>query len=366
MGSLVNSYFGFSLCAALCWCLVGCSSDAKSAADIVADELSSAVEIAAQDLPAELSEDVVVAPSVPPFVAVTFNTGTGGTAPLDGNYGYNNDQAFYNDEYYGNGIAWVPFVELTRDWFAMVDPDVVVFQEIFWPGECAGMPPEAHPGFVCEGWEEGDLSVMEMLLGPDYQYACNFGKPDKCAAVHQRFGTIRGCDGVVCLDGLYGSKVNQCGSGGRIGRGTIDLVGGGTLTLVNIHGSSGLTEEDAECRVKQFEQVFVDLGDGEPGVNGEVNLAMGDLNTDPGRLHTSDASAARFNDFVGPGKEFHYLTEVGMDAPATYGVLNIDHVVSDHLAGDCWHANVTEGHGPVMDAFFYDHLPAVCSLVLAD
>ena len=299
---------------------------------------------------------------IPPFVAVTFNTGTGGSAPAEGNYGYNDDQAFYNDEYYGNGIAWVPFVEMTRDWFAVVDPDVVVFQEIFWPGECAGMPTEAHPGFVCEGWKDGDLTVMEILLGADYQYMCNQGMPDKCAAVHKRFGTFRGCDKTVCLDGMDGYKVKNCGKGGRIGRGTIDLVGGATLTIVNIHGSSGLTDDDAACRVKQFEQVFVDLGDGEPGVNGTVNLAMGDLNTDPGRLYKSDASAARFNDFVGEGKEFHYITEVGMDAPATYAVLNIDHVVSEHLVGDCWHPSVTEGHGPVMDAFFFDHLPAVCSL----
>jgi hypothetical protein len=349
-------------------CSVGCGNNCGLGIVDDVDDIRSTAD-AEFDVPlTDLAVDSLpdVSPTVPPFVAVTFNTGTGGTAPAEGNFGYNGEQAFYNDEYYGNGIAWVPFVEMTRQWFETVDPDVVVFQEIFWPGECGGMPTEAHPGFVCEGWTEGDLTVMEMLLGPDYQYACNLGKPDKCAAVHQRFGTIRGCGGPVCLDGFYGSKVEECGGGGRIGRGTIDLVGGGTLTLVNIHGSSGLTEEDADCRVKQFEQIFVDLGDGEPGANGEVNLAMGDLNTDPGRLHTSDLSAARFNDFVGAGKDFHYITEVGMDVPATYGVLNIDHVVSDKLAGDCWHANVTAGHGPVMDAFFYDHLPAVCLLSLSD
>lgn len=349
-------------CAVLSWVLFGCGGGADPAPDVAGDVASPGADLAVPEILVEAMEtpDLLLTP--PPFLAVTFNTGTGGSAPAEGNYGYNDEQAFYNDEYYGNGIAWVPFVEMTRDWFAKVDPDVVVFQEIFWPGECADMPPEAHPGFVCEGWQEGDLTVMEMLLGPDYQYMCNPGHPDKCAAVHKRFGTFQGCDESVCLEGMKGFKVDGCGGAPRIGRAAIDLAGGGTLTLVNIHGSSGLTEEDAACRVKQFDQIFVDLGDGEPGLNGPVNLAMGDLNTDPGRLHTSDASAARFNDFVGPGKPFHYITEVGMDAPGTYGVLNIDHVISDHLTGDCWHPTVTEGHGPVMDAFFFDHLPAVCSL----
>jgi hypothetical protein len=348
----------------LCWQVTsGCHTRDSSSREIVAD------------LPAELvwvdggtevaAADVVVAEATvsrPSFVAVTFNTGTGGTAPIEGNFGYNKEQAFFNDEYYGNGIAWGPFVQMTHDWFVQVDPDVVVFQEIFWPGDCADIPLEAHVGFVCEGWQEGDQTVMERLLGSDYQYMCNLGHPDKCAAVHQRFGSFRGCDTAVCLEGMAGSQIEGCGHGARIGRATIDLVGGGTLTLVNIHGSSGFTEEDFGCRVKQFEQVFVDLGDGAPGVNGSVNLALGDLNTDPGRLADSDASAARFNDFVGDGKAFRYLTEVGMDAPPTYGVLNIDHVVSDRLTGSCWHPTVDAGHGPVMDAFFFDHLPAVCSL----
>ncbi len=344
----------------------GCGAGDKAAPEIVADL---PVELVMTDVRLEETAAEAVAPEttpvVPPFVAVTFNTGTGGSAPAEGNFGYNDDQAFFNDEYYGNGIAWVPFVEMTHDWFAQVDPDVVVFQEIFWPGDCADMPLEAAIGFVCEEWQDGDSTVMERLLGSDYQYMCNLGHPDKCAAVHKRFGTFGGCDSAVCLEGMDGSQIEGCGHGARIGRATINLTGGGTLTLVNIHGSSGLTEEDAACRVKQFEQVFVDLGDGEPGANGLVNLVMGDLNTDPGRLADADASAARFNDFVGEGKAFRYLTKVGMDAPPTYGVLNIDHVVSDSLTGSCWHPTVDAGHGPVMEAFFFDHLPAVCSLSLA-
>jgi len=298
------------------------------------------------------------------FVAVTFNTGTGGKAPDDvPNDGYNSPQATWCDELYGNGLSWMPFVEKTRAWFEEVDPDVVVFQEIFWTGDCPGIPPEAQVGFVCEDWTPGEPTVVQLVLSEEFQVMCNPGHPDKCAAVNRRFGSFRGCDEDFCLEGMEGFPVDGCGKGVRIGRGIIDLVGGGSLWLVNIHASSGLTEEDAQCRVKQFDQAFVDLGDGVPGAGGQWNLVLGDLNTDPGRLADADASAARFLEFVGEGKAFRFVTEVGPAAQPTYGgLLNIDHVVSDLFSGSCWHAGITGDHAPVMDSFFFDHHPAVCTL----
>lgn len=297
------------------------------------------------------------------FVAVTFNTGTSGFAPDEDNDGYHSVQATWNDELYGNGLAWKAFVNKTREWFAEVDPDVAVFQEIFYSGECPAIPSEAWVGFVCEDWVLGDPTVVQLLLPEGYQIACNPGKPDKCAAVHRRFGSFRGCDSDFCLEGLDGGVVEGCGKGSRVGRGVIDLVAGGTLTLVNVHGSSGFTDEDALCRRQQFDQVFVDLGDGQPAANGEWNLVMGDLNTDPGRLAEDDVSAARWLDFVGDGKPFYFLSDVGPDALPTYaGFVNIDHVVTDVLQGACWSAGVTPGHEAVMDSVFFDHHPQVCEL----
>jgi hypothetical protein len=56
-------------------------------------------------------------------------------------------------------------------------------------------------------------------------------------------------------------------------RGT--LAEGSTITVVNVHGSSGLAQEDQDCRVLQFDQVFVDLGDvGEPAANGARNPVL--------------------------------------------------------------------------------------------
>jgi len=188
------------------------------------------------------------------------------------------------------------------------------------------------------------------------------GKPDKCAAVRKDFGSFRGCDEDLCLDGLDGARVEGCGSGSRIGRGVIDLADGGTLTVATVHGTSGVSEEEQACRVRQFEQVFVDL-DGEPAANGARNLVMGDFNTDPGRLADGDASAARVNDFAGDGKPFHFVTDVGPRAEPTYAnVFDIDHVISDAFDGDCWAAGVTDGHPPVIDAVYFDHVPVVCTL----
>ena len=76
-----------------------------------------------------------------------------------------------------------------------------------------------------------------------------------------------------------------------------------------------------------------------------------------------DPNAVRWNDFVGPGKTFQWITEVGEDAPATYGgMYSIDHVASDTATGSCWHAGVTDGHPNVIDAIYFDHKPAVCAI----
>ena len=300
-----------------------------------------------------------------PVVVVTFNTGTtesmGHDAPPDD--GYTSAHAAISDEWYGDGLAWLPAVHAARAWLEQVQPDVVAFQEIFWSQECVGLPVEAKHDFVCEQWVEGDPTVAQVILGDGWQVACHPGKPDKCAAVHERLGTFAGCDGDLCLEGLTGFGVPDCGSGARVARGLIERIDGSDLTLVSVHGSSGISSEDEGCRTRQVEQVFVDLGDGEPGANGAKNLVMGDFNTDPGRWIGSDPSAARWTDFAGDGLDFHFVTDVGPDAVPSYAdLVNIDHVISDTLAGDCWIAGLS-GEPSVTDAVYFDHQPVVCEVL---
>ena len=299
------------------------------------------------------------------FIVVTFNTGT--TDGLDHDDppddGYTSTEAAISDEWYGNGLAWADAVEATRMFLEEIDPDVVAFQEIFFSEDCVDVPAEARAGFVCETWAPGDPPVVQTVLGEGYQVACHVGKPDKCAAVKRDFGTFRGCDGDFCLEGLVGSSVEGCGSGARVARGVIDRVNGETLTLVSVHGTSGFSAGDQDCRVRQIEQVFVELNDGEPAASGSANLVLGDFNTDPGRASDIDPSAARWNDFVGDSKSFHFITPIGASAPGAYlGVFDIDHVVSDVFTGSCTHAGLAGGPSPVFDGTYFDHTPAICTI----
>jgi len=301
------------------------------------------------------------------ITVVTFNTGTTeGIVPQgEPNGGYGEEQAGWSDQYYGDGLAFQAVIEDAQAYFQRTDPDIVVFQEIFYSGVCPEIDPAFHPGFVCETWQPGDPTVAQAVLGDGWQVACHPGKDDKCAAVHERLGSFRGCDEPFCLEGLEGSTVEGCGSGARVGRGVIELVDGGTLTLVNVHGSSGFSQDDEDCRERQFRQVFEDLGlgDGEPAANGERNLIMGDLNTDPGRMTDVDGSAAYFADAVQQGG-FHFVTDVGPDAEPTYALANIDHVVSDAFEGDCRTAGITEGEPEVSDIVYFDHKPAACAVAV--
>jgi len=298
------------------------------------------------------------------FTAVTFNTGTTEGLDHDGSPddGYTSVHAGYSDLHYGDGLAWTPAVDAAARFFTELQPEVVGLQEIFHTRGCADVPPEARAGFVCEGHATGDPTVAQQVLGAGYQIACHLGKDDKCVAVNRSFGRIRGCTGDICLDGLAGSRVPDCGGGSRVARAEIELTTGDLLTVVHIHGSSGITTDDQACRAKQFDQVFVDLGDGAPGANGARNVILGDLNVDPARL-PDDLGAERFNAFVGPGNPFKLVTDAGDDAEPTYaGLVNIDHIASDALTGDCWTAGVTAGRDAVYDGVYFDHKPSVCEL----
>lgn len=296
------------------------------------------------------------------MTVVTFNTGT--TLDLDHGSdgdGYGNNEADLSDQYYGDGLAWQANVDQTAAFFAALQPDVVVFQEIFYSGDCPKIPPSAYPGFVCETWQPGDPTVVELVMGSDYQIACNLGRPDKCTAVRKEFGTIVGCDQDLCLDGLDGVPIDGCGGGSRVGRALIELPDGQQFTLATVHGTSGLLPDDWNCREAQVEQIFQDF-DGEPAANGRRNLVMGDLNTDPYRA-VIDPSADRWLDFVGDGEDFWFISEAGLTATPTYqGLFNIDHVISDHFVGTCEVPGVTPGVPPVLNSVYFDHHPIVCTV----
>lgn len=303
------------------------------------------------------------------FTVVTFNVGTTERLPHDGppDDGYGTEQALVSDEHYGDSLAWPLAIEAAREFFARVQPDIVGFQEILGAQGCAAVPEELRRGWVCEGWSPGDPAVAQQVLGPGYQVACHPGKPDACLAVRRDFGTFRGCESDLCPEPLEGFPVEGCGRRARVARGTLDLAAGGTLTVVSLHGTSGRKESDEACRVAQIEQVFVDLGDGTPGANGERNLIIGDLNTDPYLLRERSPGARRWGDFVGEDHRFRFISPVGPDAPRGYrGVADIDHVIADAFTGQCWIAGLGGRPGVLPDAVYFDHRPVVCELEEAE
>lgn len=291
---------------------------------------------------------------------VTFNTGTTpGLAHNDGD-AYGQDEADISDQHYGNGLAWMESIASAASFLDTLQPDIITFQEIFHPGECAQIPVEFHPGFICETWQGGDPTVAQMILGDGYQIACHLEKPDKCAAVKKSFGSFPGCDGDLCLDFLDGVQINNCGGGSRVGRGLIELADGGELTLVSYHGTSGLLPDDWNCRIAQIDQIFVDF-DGEPAANGERNLIAGDLNTDPYRA-IIDLSATRWLNFVGEDMPFWFISDAGQNATPTYNGFNIDHVISDTFTGSCVAPGITAGEPAVHPNVYFDHTPVVCTV----
>ncbi|ALO47391.1 hypothetical protein PS2015_2759 [Pseudohongiella spirulinae] len=288
---------------------------------------------------------------------MTFNTGTP-ACEESADARYSCAHAAIADEWYGNGLSFIAILEDTRVFFAATRPDIVGFQEIFHPGECPEIPPEYHTGFICENWQPGDPTVAQHVLGPDYQIACHPGRPDKCLAVRMGFGRIQGCGSAICLNHLDAGSVDGCGGGTRIARGLIEVADGSQLTVVNIHGTSGRSPNDQTCRVAQFDQVFVDIldGSGQPAANGDRNIVLGDLNTDPGRGAAIDPSARRWTDFVGTGRTFNQISDAGPLTEPTYAnAFNIDHVASDAFVGNCFTGQPTQ-----ITAF--DHMPIICDL----
>lgn len=299
------------------------------------------------------------------FVAMTFNVGTTLRLPHDDGPDdeYTSIQAKSADTWYGNGLAWLPAIEAVRKFIQKEDPDVVALQEVFDCRECASVPVEHRRGFVCETWAPGEESVARRVLGPDFQIAYHPEKPSKCLAVHRRLGKLLGCRGGNCDDALEGIPIEGCGSGARVARATVQRPDGSLLTIISVHGTSGLKPADQQCRVRQVERIFVDFGDGTPGVRPDNNLILGDFNTDPWRVRDIDASAKRWNDFAGPGKSFQFISKMGPDAPGAYqGFADIDHIVSDTFVGTCRYPGVGEDSPSVWDSVLFDHVPVVCTI----
>lgn len=291
---------------------------------------------------------------------VTLNAGSGKSVEnVQGyNAGFGAAQAETADRWYGNGLAWPAVMHDVQTFLRAVDADIVALQEVFYSAQCGDIPYAARQGFVCEGWQPGDPTVAQRLLGEDYQLACHPGKPDKCLGVHRRLGAIDGCSDAFCPAGLEGLDDDGCGSGNRVAAATVQLAGGGSLRVVHLHGTSGLSPADAGCRLGQVEAVFAD-----GAAAAEFGLVLGDFNTDPGRVAWLDPAARLLRRFTRPPRDYRFMTAIGLFARPTFlSFLNIDHVLAAGMHGECRAAGRTPGLPPVSEIVYLDHTAVVCDL----
>lgn len=291
---------------------------------------------------------------------VTLNAGSGKSVDRlrDANAGYGPAQAEMSDRWYGNGLAWPAVIRDVRAFLDKADADIVGLQEVFYSGHCPDIPPSAREGFVCATWEPGEATVAQRILGDDYQVACHPGKPDKCLAVHRRLGRIEGCAEAFCLRGLEGLDDDGCGSGNRVAATTVQLVGGGSLRVVHMHGTSGVTRADTRCRLGQIEAIA-----GEGGAAPEFGVILGDFNTDPGRVTWLDPAARALRRFARPPGSYRFMTQVGFFVRPTFlSFLNIDHILAAGMSGACWYAGRTPETSPVSELVYLDHTAVVCDL----
>lgn len=331
-------------------------------------------------------EDVVDVASGPEFFTImTFNTGT--TENMDHTYdedGYDNVLAGLNSEYFGNNLAWLTARAALRELIDTNRPDVIAFQELFYDPECDEICQEldqtdewavvCNPEtgvFVCADWVDADtteLTVRE-AVGPDYEVVCAPNHNDNCIAVRKDFGSIAVAETAVetagaWINGLDGMPPpNGCTNGARVATGVVSIKNGPDVAVVDVHTVAG---NNSECRKSQFQQVFEDRGDGKPATFGEHNIVLGDMNMDPFTFR--DVSVDYWNERVGEGKPFHYISASDETGPMTHPVSfsRLDHVISDSLDGSCVVLGVTDGtQAPISDSStYFDHRPVLCTVDL--
>ena len=85
---------------------------------------------------------------------------------------------------------------------------------------------------------------------------------------------------------------------------------------------------------------------------------MGDINTDPFTMAGFDSSATAWNEHVGEGRGFDYLSGDSAEDEASYqGFAHIDHIVSDD---GLRRAEAGCMIGEIWETVYWDHRPVSC------
>ena len=366
----------------------GCGTDAGGDADawpvldVPLDADATSATDTASDADAAPGNDLAPeAVSPRTFTVMTFNVGTTEKLVHDGDPdGYGDALADVAAAFYGNNLAWVPAREGLRTFIDALKPDIIGFQELYWDGHCAAdcaaaqaTDPDLHAAactgadFVCGAPLPDTQITVRRLVGPDYAVACAPNHPDNCVAVRKAFGALADCPDGPCIGGLDGmAPPNGCTGGARVATAVVQVTDGPQVAVVDVHTVSG---SNVECRTAQLRQVFENRGDDKPAAFGAHNIVLGDMNIDPFLIDPLyDASVAYWNDQVGAGRRFHYLSSPDSTGPNTHPstFMKLDHVISDNLDGSCVVLGVSEGTLPPVSegSTFFDHRPVYCTVTV--
>ncbi len=288
---------------------------------------------------------------------MSFNTGT---TPSKGkrNGGpeeYSRKLAKTSDNYYGNGLAWLPAVAAAKKFITDQNADIIGFQEMFDSRNCSTIPKEFHNSFICEGWRKDAPMVIQQVTSEKYQIACHIHDSEKCIAVKKSFGYIEGCYSDICLDALEGEVIKNCGGRSRVGKAIISSYSGEKYNVIHVHGTSGFKGDDKDCRKKQFSLMFNDYPE-----SGN-NIILGDFNTDPNKLKRFDRSAKKLKELAKANKFKRVNGSINRQTYA--GLVTLDHIYTDSLDRvSCKAYGVSKNTGYILNQPYFDHVPLVCEL----
>lgn len=285
-------------------------------------------------------------------------------------------------------LCYLAVEERIADRLQARGPALIALQEVPTLDQCKAML-ELDPQKICHGWRDRTpQEPVRRLVGPDYTVACDARSGFECVAVHTAAGSIDGCSDDALCRGFAEPVPAPAGCDPGFTVSAISAtIAGQTWRVVNLHPPSS----NVTCRAEQVEAAFADLTDG------SRNLVLGDANLDPYR--SSDESVAAWEERVGPGSDFAYLSgkiehdppyptqftwesanlyptaaltanvvlgsgETGEQASGERLNPTLDHVVSDAGSGTCQTLGEQPGTARLDGGAGTDHRALSCTITL--
>ncbi|MFH1537657.1 MAG: hypothetical protein ABIH66_01770 [bacterium] len=218
---------------------------------------------------------------------------------------------------------------------AKLKPDIVALQEVLDFKWCEGWK-EKSPKNICYRYEEREPKHQaRRLLGDGYTIVCDGGANFECTGVRVGVGEVKQCpEGELCRAGEAVRAPLPEGCEDKASISAIDVaINDFEMRIVNAHPQS----QGNACRGAHVRALFEGTEGGTPVASTDFNLLiMGDMNLDPYR-EVDDESISVWNEHVGEGKDFYYLSGPAEHDPPykTCAGRLLDHVVTNFAKGSC-------------------------------